>query len=91
MDNNLLGLAERVKPNSAKPPGELQEAGNTPEIVAAITAAISACLNVSSDQFVINSLKPVPPVFNSSFWTIAGRKRLMEQRQDLAILRRRKN
>lgn len=90
MDNNLPSLG-RMGPNLAKPPGGLQEARTTPEIVAAITAAISACLNVSADQFVINSLKPVPLVSGYSFWTIAGRKRLMEQRQDLAILRRRKD
>lgn len=95
MDNDLLALAKPVKPSYGR--GEkaavvgFQESGTAPEIVAAITAAISTYLNIPTNQFIINSLLPVPSSCNSSYWTIAGRKRLMEQRQNLGILRRRKN
>ncbi|MBS3902411.1 MAG: hypothetical protein KGZ54_10405 [Dethiobacter sp.] len=97
MDDSLLGLAEPDTPTSVKEvssatlSGGLQEAGAAPEIVAAIAAAISTFLNIAASQLVISSLKPVPPQCNSSFWTMAGRQRLLEKRQDLTILRRRKN
>lgn len=96
MDDCLLGLAGSGTFNSSKGgcpemiSDGLQVAGVAPEIVAAIAAAISTYLNISASQFVINSLKPVPPQHNSSFWTGAGRLRLIEKRQDIAILRRRK-
>lgn len=91
--------------NSTMPPAVLQEAGaapvaaavsqqafgTAPEIVAAITAAISACLNTPANQFEIVSVQTVQPAHstaNGSDWTVAGRKRLMEKRQDLAMFRR---
>lgn len=97
MDDSQLSLAGSVTANSAKefcsvtPSGELQQAGTAPEIVAAIAAAVSSYLNMSASKFAISSVISVPSHCSSSFWTIAGRQRLMEQRQDLASLRRRKN
>ncbi|MBT9168964.1 MAG: hypothetical protein DDT19_02316 [Syntrophomonadaceae bacterium] len=97
MDDSLLGLAGSATFNSTKGVSsvtlsdEVQKTGVAPEIVAAIAAAISTYLNISANQFLISSLKPAHPQLNSSFWTVAGRLRLIEKRQDLAILRRRKN
>lgn len=97
MDDSMPSLKGSETSNSAEatssatPPGVLQDLGAAPEVVAAIIAAISAHLNISATQFTISSLKPVASQCNSSFWTIAGRQRLIGQRQDFAILRRRNN
>ncbi|MDW7651400.1 MAG: OadG family protein [Bacillota bacterium] len=67
-----------------------QSFGTAPEIIAAITAAVSACLEVSSDQFKILAVQPAPSGHNSSTsnWAVMGRKRLMEKRQDIGMFRR---
>jgi Na+-transporting methylmalonyl-CoA/oxaloacetate decarboxylase gamma subunit len=62
--------------------------GTAPEIVAAITAAVSACLNSPASEFEIVSLQPVHSTVDGSHWAITGRKRLMEMRQDFAMFRR---
>jgi len=96
MDDSLQGFAGTSTFNSSQGgcpeilSDGLQVAGVAPEIVAAIAAAISTYLSISASQFVINSVKQVPPQNNSSFWTGAGKLRLIEKRQDIAILRRRK-
>jgi Na+-transporting methylmalonyl-CoA/oxaloacetate decarboxylase gamma subunit len=66
----------------------LHQAGTAPEIVAAITAAVSVCLGTPSSQFEIVSLQPAPSSVDGSHWTISGRKRLMEMRQDFGMFRR---
>ena len=65
-----------------------QSFGTAPEIVAAITAAISACMDTSATQFGIVSVQPVHSTASGSKWAVAGRKRLMEKRQDLVMFRR---
>jgi Na+-transporting methylmalonyl-CoA/oxaloacetate decarboxylase gamma subunit len=65
-----------------------QSLGTAPEIVAVITAAISVCLITPASQFEIVSLQPARSCVDGAQWTIAGRKRLMEKRQDLAMFRR---
>ena len=65
--------------------------GTAPEIVAAITAAVSVCLDVPASEFEIvsvESVQPVPATQYVNSWAIAGRQRLMEKRQDLAMFRR---
>ena len=63
--------------------------GTAPEIIAAITGAISACMELPSTQFEIVSVQPAFSSQNvSSQWAATGIKRLMEKRQDLAMFRR---
>ena len=65
-----------------------QSYGTAPEIIAAITAAVSASMNMPANQFEIVSVQRPQSNCNGSEWAIAGRKRLMEKRQDLAMFRR---
>lgn len=62
--------------------------GTAPDIVAAITATISACLNLPAAQFEIVSLQRSHPHEVADNWVLLGRKRAIERRQDLAMFRR---
>ncbi len=62
---------------------------NSSEVVAAITAVISAYLDLPSSQFKIVSLQPSSQA-NGNNWVLTGRKRAIERRQDLAAFRREK-
>jgi len=62
--------------------------GTAPEVVAAITAAITACLEMPSGQFEIVSVQPAFSAQGPANWPLSGRKRLMERRQDLSMFRR---
>ncbi|MBS4031305.1 MAG: OadG family protein [Clostridiales bacterium] len=62
--------------------------GTAPEIVAAITATISAYLDLPAAQFQIVSLQPSHSAGVVDNWALLGRKRAIEKRQDLAMYRR---
>lgn len=95
--------AESKKAQSAStPPAVLEEIGSAPvaagisephystapEIVAAITATISAYLDLPAAQFQIVSLQPSHSAGTTDNWALLGRKRAIERRQDLAMYRR---
>ncbi len=66
------------------------------DIVAVLTAAIAACLDAPGKEFTISSIEPVQVnpcpagYLRTTEWGLAGRKKLMERRQDLFLLRREK-
>lgn len=69
------------------PAAGYQQAGVTPEIVAAITGAIAAVLKSDSSQLAILAVRAVPNRTNN--WLYTGRKALTEKSYELALLRRR--
>lgn len=62
--------------------------GTAPEIIAAITAAVSVYLGRPANQFEIVAVQPANSGQNGSNWALLGRKRLMEKRQDVGMFRR---
>lgn len=92
-DNTLpppATLAEvAAAPVAATATGPLAKpvAGENYEIVAAITAAIAACLETSPSHFQVVSIQPAVPGSGPGAWALSGRKKLMERR-DLNIFRR---
>lgn len=62
--------------------------GTAPEIVAAITATISAYLDLPAAQFEIVSLQSSHSNEVADNWALLGRNRAIERRQDLAMFRR---
>ena len=56
-----------------------QAYGTAPEIIAAITAAVSAYLDRPANQFEIVAVQPANSGQNGSNWALLGRKRLMEK------------
>jgi Na+-transporting methylmalonyl-CoA/oxaloacetate decarboxylase gamma subunit len=62
--------------------------GTAPEIVAAITATISAFMDLPAAQFQIVSLQPSHSSGVTDNWALLGRIRAIERRQDLSMFRR---
>jgi len=64
------------------------------DTVAAIAAAVTACLGAPGREYAITSIQPVQISYGSAglaratSWSLAGRKKLMERRQNLFFLRR---
>ena len=73
---------------TVSPPEPVQSTDVAPEVAAVISAAVACYLDGPA---VGISITPVgsthQPAFNNA-WSLAGRKRLMERRQDLSLLRR---
>lgn len=86
-----MAAAEQAASVSTYDEAALLPFGAGPEIVAVITAGISFyfdSISPSASQYKIVSVQPALSGSNSSPWAVAGRKRLMEKRQDLAMFRR---
>ncbi|MCR3921661.1 MAG: OadG family protein [Firmicutes bacterium] len=79
--------SQEIVPAIAIASDQHQGQTTSPEVVAVITAAISAYLHLPAGQFKIVAIMPEQA---SSDWAMAGRNCLMEKRQNLAIFRREK-
>ena len=64
--------------------------GTAPEIVAAITVALSACLDKPANEFRIVSIQPQISGLQNSSWAFASRRNLMGKRQDMIMRREKK-
>jgi Na+-transporting methylmalonyl-CoA/oxaloacetate decarboxylase gamma subunit len=65
-----------------------QYSGASPEIVAAISSVLGVCLDTQITGLYIAPAATTCPVASTTPWTLLGRKRLMERRQDLFLFRR---
>ena len=66
-----------------------QHSGAAPEIVAAISSVLGVCFDSQPGSFsIVPSAATVSPVKSTTPWSLLGRKRLMERRQDLFLFRR---
>ncbi len=63
-------------------------ARTSPAIVAAITASVTNCLDTSAVNFYISPAQRESTVNLTTTWSLLGRKRLMEKRQDIFLYRR---
>jgi len=58
-----------------------------PEVIAAITAAIAASLESSSAHFTLTSVRKAHEI---NKWSLTGRNKAMDKRQDSSLFRREK-
>lgn len=91
---NFIARAEKKPPKTPTPSSALTsaDANSTQnniaaEVVAAITTAISISADLPPERFKIVAIQPEK---NFSGWILAGRQRIMAQRQNMAISRREK-
>ncbi len=63
-------------------------ARTSPAIVAAITASVTNCLDTSAVKFYISPAQRESTVNLTTTWSLLGRKRLIEMRQDIFLYRR---
>jgi hypothetical protein len=65
-----------------------QYSGAAPEIAAAISSVLGVCLDTQPAGVYIAPVATTRPVPSTTPWSLLGRKRLMERRQDLFLFRR---
>lgn len=68
--------------NPKTPPAQKPVAGISPEVVAAITAAVSAYTGMPAGSFAIHSVHPGTPSAGSA-WALAGRVRQLHLAETL--------
>lgn len=68
--------------NPKTPPAQRPVAGISPEVVAAITAAVSAYTGMPAGSFAIQSVRPGTPSAGSA-WALAGRVRQLQLAETL--------